>query len=359
MRLFSTSPAVLSTVALFLSTCNVVSATPKAYYKKWDELEDSIAVDWERGALIPRQQCQGNACGWNGWLCCGAAPCSTDANNQAQCNTAGVIAPQATGGSGYWQYYTSIWVETSAITKTAVYSTWIGTTAATPTAAGCPIPCGSSCCQSGQYCLNEAQNMCAYQGTTGVTPAATPAPSTASPSPPLRPTSSGLTIVTATVSATTTVPFQSAVPTGANVTVTAQGQGGGGLSGGAIAGIVIGVIVGIILLILLCLYCCARALFDTVMGIFGLRKRKVREDTYIEEHHHTSGGAGGRWYGADRPSRPKREKKGGFGGIGAAGAALAGLAIALGLKRRHDRKHEEKSDYGSSYYYSDYTSSSK
>jgi hypothetical protein len=42
------------------------------------------------------------------------------------------------------------------------------------------------------------------------------------------------------------------------------------------------------------------------------------------------------------------------------GAALGGLALALGMKRKHDRKHDDKSTTisGSSAYYSDYTSSS-
>jgi hypothetical protein len=41
-------------------------------------------------------------------------------------------------------------------------------------------------------------------------------------------------------------------------------------------------------------------------------------------------------------------------------AALGGLALALGLKRKHDRKDDKSTTVsGSSYYYSDYTSSSK
>jgi phosphotransferase system glucose/maltose/N-acetylglucosamine-specific IIC component len=53
------------------------------------------------------------------------------------------------------------------------------------------------------------------------------------------------------------------------------------------------------------------------------------------------------------------EKKSGFGkGMGMA-AALGGLALALGLKRKHDREDKSTTISGSSAYYSDYTSSSK
>jgi ubiquitin-activating enzyme E1 len=125
-----------------------------------------------------------------------------------------------------------------------------------------------------------------------------------------------------------------------------------------------------LLLFLLCLFCCFRALFDTIMACFGGGKRKhTHEETYIEEHHHSSAGGaaasggGRRWYGQG-PSRPARSKKSG-GGVGNAlgiGALLGGAALALGLKRKHDRKNDEKSTTvsGSSAYYSDeYTSTSK
>lgn len=189
------------------------------------------------------------------------------------------------------------------------------------------------------------------------------------PSAPLRPTSSTLIIVTATGSPTATLPFSTPIPTGANGTLTESNQGGGGLSGGAIAGIVIGVILGIILLLLICFYCCAKAAFDSILAIFGLGKRRRRtheETTYIEEHHHSGSAAAGgrRWYGqgSSRPSRPPKKSGGGMGNLLGVGAGLAGLAAVLGLKRRHDRKHDDKSTTvtDSSYYsYSDYTSSSK
>jgi ubiquitin-activating enzyme E1 len=134
--------------------------------------------------------------------------------------------------------------------------------------------------------------------------------------------------------------------------------GGSNLSGGAIAGIVIGVLAGIVLLFLICVFCCARALFDTILGCFGLGKKNrkhTHEETYIEAHHSSAGG-GRRWHG-ERPSRPK-PKKSGLGGALGMGALLGGAALALGLKRKHD-KHEQKSEYTGSSYYSDYTSTSE
>ena len=101
------------------------------------------------------------------------------------------------------------------------------------------------------------------------------------------------------------------------------------------------------------------------MALLGLGKKKrkhTHEETYIEEHHHHSGASGaaggGRWYGS-RPSRPPKKKTGG-GNLLGMGAALGGLALALGLKRRHDRKHDDKSTVsGTSGSYSYYTSTSK
>ncbi|KAJ8104573.1 hypothetical protein OPT61_g10686 [Boeremia exigua] len=54
------------------------------------------------------------------------------------------------------------------------------------------------------------------------------------------------------------------------------------------------------------------------------------------------------------------EKKSGIGkGMGMA-AALGGLALALGMKRKQDRRDDKSTTVsGSSYYYSDYTSSTR
>jgi hypothetical protein len=184
----------------------------------------------------------------------------------------------------------------------------------------------------------------------------------------LRPTASTLIVITATGTPTATVPFVAPIATGINGTLPEAQAQTGGLSGGAIAGIVIGVIAGILFLLFLCFYCCAKSAISGIAGIlgFGKKKKHTHEETYIEEHHHHSSSAAGggrRWYGqAGRPSRPPPPKKGGgFGNALGIGAALGGLALALGMKRRADRRHDDKSTVisGSSAYYSDYTSSSE
>ncbi|KAI8942905.1 hypothetical protein NX059_000944 [Plenodomus lindquistii] len=317
--------------------------------------------------LSPRQAtcASGITCGYDGWLCCpSGSKCYTDSNNQAQCDTSGSGGAAPTAGGGTWVTHTTTWVQTAnLVTYTSLYSSFVPATA-TATCKDSQSPCGGRCCDSGYYCLTSS-NTCALIGggsSAGVAPTGP-----LNPSAPLRPTSSGNVIVTYTGTPTATQPFQSPIPTGAaGGGLTEMDGGGGGLSGGAIAGIVIGVILGILLLLLLCLFCCARALFDTILAIFGFgRKRKhTHEETYIEEHHHSGGGAaaGGRWYGG-RPSRPSRvgseKHSGAKKGLGMA-AALGGLALALGMKRKHDARVDDKSTTisGSSAYYSDYTSSS-
>lgn len=294
--------------------------------------------DLQNASNIEKRQCAGTPCGYYKQLCCtGSQVCMTNSNNEAVCGVGG----QATNG---WSFYTS--VGTDVITKTAVYSTYVGSP--NPQATGtCPSqwdsPCGAGlCCGVGYYCATIGT--CKLNGgSTGG--------------------------IIATGSPTATLPFSTPIPTGVNGTLLPQEGGGGGLSGGAIAGIVIGVLLGILLLLLICFYCCAKSLFDTLLACFGIGKKNrkhTHEETYIEEHHHSSGGAaaaaggGRRWYG-QAPSRQSRTKKsGGMGGLLGAGAALGGLALALGLKRKHDRKEDDKTTTytGSSAYYSDYTSSS-
>lgn len=270
----------------------------------------------------------GTVCGWHGTLCCSSGQtCGENSANQAICLDG---AGGATAG-GSW------------VTATSVYSFYVSATAAAqPTGCtGVQSPCHTICCDSGYYCLTSGT--CAPFGG-----------------------SSGGIIATGTPTAT--VPFEPPLSTGATGVPIAQTGGGGGLSSGAIAGIVIGVLLGLFLLFLLCLFCCFRALFDTIMACFGRgRRQHTHEETYIEQHHHSSGGAaaaGGRrrWYGQG-PARPARSKKssGGFGNALGIGALLGGAALALGLKRKHDRRHDDKSTTvsGSSAYYSeDYTSSS-
>ncbi|KAI4650739.1 hypothetical protein J4E93_003096 [Alternaria ventricosa] len=348
MWLLNAPPAVLGLIAF----AYLPSALAKPYPVHFDE----FASLHNSSQLIKKQDCA-NPCGFGGWLCCpSGSTCYTDSANQAQCDTSGGGANTEAAG-GYYQYYTTTYVETvGLVTKTETRSTYIPATA-TATCSDSQNPCGGICCDSGMYCLKAGQcAMIAGGSSGGITPGA-----------PLRPTSSGVVVVTYTGTPTATQPFQTPIPTGAaGGGLVATEESNGGLSGGAIAGIVIGVILGILLLLLLCLFCCARALFDTLLAIFGFGKKRkhTHEETYIEEHHHSGGAAGGRtWYGGGRPARPSRagsEKHStGKKGLGLA-AGLGGLALALGLKRRHDNKVDDKSTTvsGTSYMYSDYTSSS-
>ncbi|KAF1350611.1 hypothetical protein EJ07DRAFT_159536 [Lizonia empirigonia] len=329
-------------------TLALLALTASAAAKPYPVHDEALLQLHNATQLSRRAACDGVSCGWDNWLCCPAgSTCETDASNQAQCGTASAT----TGG---WVYFTTTYVETvGAVTVTSVGSSQLAGAATTAACGNSQSPCGSVCCDSGLYC--KASGTCALiagGSSGGVVP-------TVSASAPVRPTSSTLIVITYTGTPTTTVPFQTPIPTGANGSLT-ETTASSGLSGGAIAGIVIGVLLGILLLLLLCLFCCARALFDTLLGILGLggrnRKHTHEETTYISSHH--SGAGGGRWYGS-RPARPGAEKKSGLGkGMGMA-AALGRLALALGLKRGKERRDDKSTTVsGSSYYYSDYTSSS-
>jgi hypothetical protein len=373
MRLFEAPSTLLSIVAILLASSQPASASPfskiadiiqRQVEERSEELQLQNATLQARGGTCAAGTF---ACGYYGQICCvtGSESCGTNANNEAICKAGASAA--AASGSGSWQTFTSTWVDT--VTRTSVYSTWVPATATvavvgatcSPNWANNESGCGAICCSSGQYCFDPARAICttAANGftTTGTGFIA-----------PLRPTTSGGIVTTATVSPTTTIPFQTPVSTGAqNGTVVPTG--GSHLSGGAIAGIVIGVIAGIALLIFICMICCLKAGIEGILALFGIggkkRKRRVVEEEYIETHRrHGSAAAGSdrRWYGSggSRPSRPPPPPKsgGGFGGLLGGTAALGGLALALGLKRKHDRK-EEKSDYSSSYgsSYYDYSSS--
>jgi len=363
MRLFSFPSAVLG----LLATAHLPSTVLAKPYPVHDEDLQQL----HKNPLLAKKQqlaevpcpAPGTSCGYYKQLCCASGQTCGTVNGQATCQ-AGAVG---------WQYFTTTWVETvGLVTYTSVGSSYVGGgSPATPTNAACSAPqspCGSICCAGGQYCYSQADSQCrslAGGSSGGILP--TLPPGTLQPSAPLRPTSSGLVIVTFTGRPTATRPFETPIPTGAAGGNPEQVEaGGGGLSGGAIAGIVIGVLLGIFLLLLLCLFCCARALFDTFAAIFGFGKKKKHtheETTYVEGHHSSGGAAAGRWYGA-RPGRPSRvgsEKKHGVGKAGGVAAALGGLALILGLKKKHDKRHDDKSTTvsGSSYYYSDYTSSSK
>lgn len=333
--------------------------------------------------LFARYDCAGTTCGWEGQLCCQSGQaCYTNAANQAVCTPGSGAA--VTGSGGYWQYYTSTYVETDLVTRTTVMSTYIGGGAvsaatATPTGRACnyalnETPCNDICCASGQYCSNpgEAKGQCvaaAGGGSSGYYSTYTAGQTTgATAGAPIRPTTSAGKTVTTTSGPTTTIPFVSPVQTGANITLTEDHMGGGGLSGGAIAGIVIGVLAGLALLALLIFCCCLKGLLDTCLACFGCGKRKRRSRTEVEEyerhsHHSRHGGGGGRtWYGAARPPTrvDRRESHHSKGkellGIG---AGLAALWAVLGLKRKRDnRRNDEK--YSEYSYSSDYyTSASK
>lgn len=321
--------------------------------------------------LFARWDCSGTACGTDGQFCCTAGTsCTTNAANIAGCANAPATQAAAGGAGGSWQYYTSTWVETGLVTRTSIWSSYIGGAAATGIACNYALnesPCGSICCASNQYCFSKEQSQCAANGGGGSSGAgaATYVNPGATAGAPIRPTSSGQLTVTATRGPTTTVPFMEPVATGANVTVTGmEDGGGGGLSGGAIAGIVIGVLAGLALLALLCFCCCIKGLLDGCLACFGLGGRKKRRRTEIDEYerysHHSGGGGGRTWYGAARPParvdrRDDRKSSNGKNLLGL-GAGLAALWAVLGLKRQRDnRKNNEK--YSEYSYSSDYYTS--
>ncbi|CAI6274661.1 unnamed protein product [Periconia digitata] len=355
MWVHTTPPAVLvGAVALSLLTTSV-NAKP---FPVEDARQLQNATELERRQQVCPQG--STACGWYGQICCTSSQtCSENAAGEAIC-IAGATAESNGGNNGQWTVFTSYYTATDLVTRTSVFSSYIGgapagsTPQPTASCGASQTQCSSVCCDEGYHC--DKPGVC-KPGASGIV----------NPSAPLRPTSSTLIVITATGSPTTTLPFSTPIATGAAGEPIEMEGGGGGLSGGAIAGIVIGVIVGIILLLLICFYCCAKAAFDSVLALIGLggkRRRKHEESTYIEEHHHHGGSAaagGGRWYGqgSSRPSRPPKEKKGGMGNLLGVGAGLAGLAAVLGMKRKHDQRHDEKSNISSSYYsYSDYTSAS-
>lgn len=361
MRLSQSPPTLLSLLSVVLSSTHTANAKP---YPRDDLVLEADSNRLERrDCAIP--------CGWSGQLCCEAGQaCFTDSAGQAQCGTTNQQI-----SNGQWQLFTTTYVETDLVTRTSTYSSLIGASAtvAAPTLNEAPavtsvacstelneIPCGGICCAQGQYC--QWQGQCgAVVGGNGDFSSVYLSSVMNTGSAFIRPTSNGVQTVTSTGSATTTVPFSTPTATSGGSTSSMQSTtSNNGLSGGAIAGIVIGVLFGIALLLLLCACFCFKGLADGILGLLGLgpRKRKT-ETTYIEERHSTHGGGRRRWWGTG-PARVDRPQKssGGLGSFAAVAAGLTGLAIALGLKRRRDRR--DKSSYGSgSYSYSDYTSASK
>ncbi|MCJ1372379.1 hypothetical protein MMC20_003603 [Loxospora ochrophaea] len=376
MRPSRDPPTLLSLLAVVLSSTHLAHAKPYPNSHPYSEFQNST---------LELRQCS-NPCGAESQYCCSAdQACYTNSWGIAGCGSGGEstqVSATAQANNGQWQYFTTTYVATDLVTVVSTGSVFVGV--ATPTAevtscvstplapiatpTGCAIPCGPICCASGQYC--QTQGQCAASSASDVSSFyfSSITASGASASAFIRPTSNVVQTVTSTSSATTTEPFQTPVGTdGSAITGMQVTTTNNGLSGGAIAGIVIGVIAGLLLLFLICAFCCFKGLIDAILGFFGLRnrRRRVTEETIIEERHSRHGGAGagtGRtWYGG-RPARVERTQTkrtgSGWGGLGAVGAGLAGLAVILGLKRRSDRRRAEKSEYGtaSSYSYSDYTS---
>lgn len=372
MRFHLPRPLLQLITAILLAPSPAVRADPHP------ALSALAGFEWKD--LFARYDCSGELCGYSSQLCCSAgSTCYTDQNNEAQCATA---TEAATAEAGYWTTYTSIFTETDTVLTTQLMSSYIGTyataTAEVYTTASCAyavneVPCGSICCASNQYCFSPADSQCsaiANGGSSGyestyTTPEATVV---ATANPGIRGTSSSLVLVTQTASPTATVPFESPVATGANITLTSDHVHNNGLSGGAIAGIVIGVLLGLALLALILFCCCVRGIWVGLCG-GGRRKRRTTEVEEYERysHHGRGSGGGGRtgggrtWYGAAKPARSsryeEREKRDNKGTeLLGLGAGLAALWALLGLKRQRDnrRRQDEKTEYS---YSSDYYTS--
>lgn len=324
--------------------------------------------------LFARWDCSGEYCGYSSQLCCTAgSTCYTDAQDQAQCGSG--VTSMASAAGGYWSTYYVTYTDTTVYTK--MMSTYIATAVAATTSAGTcnyalnETPCGSICCASNQYCYEAGQCSAGVgAGSSGYystyqTPMATAGSTTAVVivgSAPLRGTSSSLVLVTQTASPSTTIPFETPVATGANITLTNSGVNHqSGLSGGAIAGIVIGVLVGLLVLALIIFSCCLRGIWDAILACFGggrRRRRRTEVEEYERRSHRSSRGGGRTWYGAARPARvsryEERDRRGGGAGkeLLGIGAGLAALWAVLGLKRKRERREkDEVSEYYSSDYY--------
>jgi len=376
MRLSQTPPTLISLFLVLLSHTETVRAVPTPK----DILEGLVF-----GYMELDERSGVTNCGAQGqYTCTGAEACYTNAAQVAYCSVPNGAAVATTEAGGY-AVYTTTYTETDLVLRTSTYSSWYQAATsyvATTTENWTPVAsnpscdtnsgqtsCGAICCASDQECAYSG--MCTARVSSWTYVATTYA---STYSAPLRPTSGTTTTSTSTKSATTTAPFLSpATASGSTLPITSSSTSHG-LSGGAIAGIVIGTIAGVILLLLFCFCCIVKAGFDGLLALFGLgnrRNRRSRERVEVVEERysrHGSGTASRRdthtgWFGAGgRPARvteTRKKKSSGFGGLGAVGAGLVGLAVILGLKRRHDRKEMvQRSDISSSYYTDSFTGTS-
>ena len=329
------------------------------------------------------------ACGVSGqYTCTGAQACYTDSAQIAYCSVPSEAV--ATGGSGGYVLYTTTYTETDLVVRTSTGSTWNEAASATSTFSTVATPvvaapicdtsleetsCGIYCCAGDQVCASA--NTCAPRPSSTAAAltsftyiVSTMATATSTYSAPLRPTSGTITTSTSVTTTQTFIP--PATASGSTLPIVSSPTSHG-LSAGAIAGIVIGTIAGVILLLLICFCCILRAGFDGLLALFGLgsrRNRRSRERVEVVEERYSRHGSGASrrdthtgWFGAGgRPAtvaENRKKRSSGFGGLGAVGAGLLGLAVILGLKRRHDRKEmAERNDISSSYYTDSYTGTS-
>jgi hypothetical protein len=345
--------ALASFLYLLVSQSSHVSAGP---VPPEDEVQNNL--DWIKHIFDRQAACAGVYCGVSSQYCCvGGQACYTDSNTVARCG-APTAAPAANNG---WQYFTTTYVRTDLVTVVSTYSTYIApvATVTVPTLIQSTAICNPQNQQGcGAICCNLAVETCAVAGRCTSYGAMT-VPVTTTYSAPLRPTSNGVTTITAVVTPTTTQPFQTASTAGASSPATplSATTSNPGLSPGAIAGIVIGVLAGIIILITICFCCILKKGLDGLLDLFGLRnKRRRSERVEVTEERYSRHGSASRrethggWFGGGgKKSTRVTEKK--SSGLAKEGGILAGLALGLaglwallGMRRKKQVARPPRSD---------------